>query len=51
MRKYLSLALILGLSVTTTGAQDKKIEKKIDSVLKLMTLNEKIGQLNQYTNQ
>ncbi|MDB5197983.1 MAG: glycosyl hydrolase, partial [Flaviaesturariibacter sp.] len=26
-----------------------KIEKRVDSVLKLMTLEEKVGQLNQYT--
>lgn len=48
MRKYLPLALILGVSLSAV-AQDKKIEKRIDSVLKLMTLDEKIGQLNQYT--
>jgi beta-glucosidase len=30
-------------------AQQKTIDQKVDSVLKLMTLDEKIGQLNQYT--
>jgi len=49
MNKYLSSALIIALSFSTVFAQDKKIEKKVDSVLKLMTLDEKIGQLNQYT--
>ncbi|WP_316805444.1 beta-glucosidase BglX [Pedobacter nototheniae] len=49
MKQYLPLALILSLSFSVASAQDKKIEKKIDSVLKLMTLDEKIGQLNQYT--
>jgi len=49
MRRYLPLALILVLPFSAALAQDKKIEKKVDSVLKLMTLDEKIGQLNQYT--
>lgn len=49
MKQYLPLALILSLTFSAASAQDKKIEKKIDSVLKLMTLDEKIGQLNQYT--
>lgn len=31
------------------SAQDIKISKKVDSVLKLMTLEEKTGQLNQYS--
>ena len=30
------------------GLINKKIEKKIDSLLKIMTLEEKIGQMNQY---
>src|SRR5204863_5383854 len=29
-------------------AQEKSIDQKVDSVLKLMTLDEKIGQMNQY---
>lgn len=49
MKQYLPLALVLSLTFSAASAQDKKIEKKIDSVLKLMTLDEKIGQLNQYT--
>ncbi|MCZ4243989.1 glycoside hydrolase family 3 N-terminal domain-containing protein [Pedobacter punctiformis] len=49
MKHYLPLALILSFTFSAASAQDKKIEKKIDSVLKLMTLDEKIGQLNQYT--
>lgn len=48
MKHYLPLAFILTLSFSAL-AQNQKIEKKIDSVLKLMTLDEKIGQLNQYT--
>lgn len=34
--------------VSTLGIPDK-YEQKVDSVLKLMTLDEKIGQMNQYT--
>jgi len=49
MKRYLPFALIFALSFSSVLAQDKKIEKKVDSVLKLMTLEEKIGQLNQYT--
>src|SRR3979409_2498642 len=30
------------------GRQGKTIDQKIDSVLRLMTLDEKIGQMNQY---
>ncbi|HWI91640.1 MAG TPA: beta-glucosidase BglX [Flavisolibacter sp.] len=35
--------------ISTAIAQQKAIDQKVDSVLKLMTLDEKIGQLNQYT--
>ncbi|MGN6543070.1 MAG: beta-glucosidase BglX [Ginsengibacter sp.] len=34
-------------SITTLG-QKKTIDEKVDSVLKLMTLDEKVGQMNQY---
>ena len=34
--------------VVTAVAQKKSIDAKVDSVLKLMTLDEKIGQMNQY---
>ncbi|MCX2574435.1 glycoside hydrolase family 3 N-terminal domain-containing protein [Pedobacter sandarakinus] len=49
MNKYKSLAVALAISCTSAFAQNQKIDKKVDSVLKLMTLAEKIGQLNQYT--
>lgn len=42
---------ILGISlllVTSASAQKKSVDQKVDSVLKLMTLDEKIGQMNQY---
>lgn len=50
MNKFLSLTLLLSATVATqTFAQRKTIEQRVDSVMKLMTLTEKIGQLNQYS--
>lgn len=43
-----SLFLLLLLS-NLVFAQNKSVEKKIDDLLKQMTLDEKIGQLNQYS--
>ncbi|HEY0677915.1 MAG TPA: glycoside hydrolase family 3 N-terminal domain-containing protein [Chitinophagaceae bacterium] len=43
------LALILAGCFSNLHAQRKSIEQRVDSVLKLMTLEEKVGQLNQYT--
>lgn len=34
----------------TTFAQKNSVEQRVDSVLRLMTLDEKIGQMNQYSN-
>ncbi len=52
MNKNLSFlipfATLLLLSITNANAQTKTVDQKVDSVLKLMTLNEKIGQMNQY---
>ena len=45
--KYLILCAGL-LASMTVSAQRKTIPQKVDSVLKLMTLDEKIGQMNQY---
>ena len=51
MYKYCSrfflVVFLIGMSVMGY-AQKKTIAQKVDSVLKLMTLDEKIGQLNQY---
>ncbi len=48
MIKY-SLYTVLFVCITlTTKAQKKTIDQKVDSVLRLMTLDEKIGQMNQY---
>lgn len=51
MRKKITLIyflLILG-SISIAQAQLKTIDQRVDSVLKLMTLEEKVGQMNQYT--
>src|ERR1051326_7623311 len=45
-RVILSLTVILQFFVV--DAQRKTIDQRVDSVLKLMTLDEKIGQMNQY---
>ena len=44
----LSFIAMVGL-LNPLIAQQSNIDQKVDSVLKLMTLDEKIGQLNQYT--
>src|SRR5579863_6576155 len=40
--------LMMMLQVFCCIAQKKSIDQKVDSVLKLMTIEEKIGQMNQY---
>lgn len=47
MRKFLPLMLLFCLN--SFGQSASKIELQADSILRLMTLDEKIGQLNQYT--
>src|SRR5436305_14103370 len=43
------LASLISLpQIFTCAAQKKTIDQKVDSVLQLMTLDEKIGQMNQY---
>lgn len=50
MNKFLSLTLLWSAALATQAfAQRKTIEQRVDSVMKLMTLTEKIGQLNQYS--
>lgn len=41
--------LLLVLQSTQVFSQKKTIDQRVDSVLKLMTLEEKVGQLNQYS--
>ncbi|RZK38709.1 MAG: beta-glucosidase BglX [Pedobacter sp.] len=49
MNKLLA-TLIISLSITSTvSAQRKTIQQRVDSLMKLMTLQEKVGQLNQYS--
>lgn len=47
MNKLL-LVLSFILSTTAISAQRKSIDQRVDSVLHLMTLDEKVGQMNQY---
>jgi beta-glucosidase len=47
MRFLFFVFLLAGAS--TAIAQSKPIDQKVDSVLRLMTLEEKVGQLNQYS--
>jgi beta-glucosidase len=48
MKKHFSF-FMLAFMVVQLHAQRKTIDQRVDSVLKLMTLEEKVGQLNQYT--
>lgn len=48
-RSFLFFVLVLFLGRTSVLAQKKTIAARVDSVMKLMTLEEKIGQLNQYS--
>lgn len=49
MRGKQLLFCLLTMAALTASAQNKPIKKRVDSLLKLMTLKEKIGQLNQYS--
>ena len=49
MKKLLYLPALFILFQQTASGQDTKIAGRVDSVLKLMTLQEKVGQLNQYS--
>ncbi len=48
MKKTALFLAAFVLVVVSATAQKKTIDQKVDSVLKLMTLDEKIGQMNQY---
>ncbi len=43
------LTTLVGVCSFNTQAQRKTISQRVDSVLKLMSLDEKVGQLNQYS--
>jgi beta-glucosidase len=47
-KKIALLILSIGLA-SSVNAQKKTIDQRVDSLLKLMTLKEKVGQLNQYS--
>jgi beta-glucosidase len=46
--KILFIIVLITLFQLTVSAQTKSISQKVDSVLNLMTIEEKVGQLNQY---
>ncbi|MBL7724487.1 MAG: beta-glucosidase BglX [Chitinophagaceae bacterium] len=46
--KKITLCTALSLLAVVAFSQKKTIDQKVDSVLKLMTLEEKVGQMNQY---
>jgi beta-glucosidase len=48
MGKILFTAAAMLLGIFAANAQKKTIAQRVDSVLRLMTLEEKIGQMNQY---
>lgn len=45
----LFLILLINSSLSLCYAQHKTIDQKVDSLLRLMTLEEKVGQMNQYS--
>jgi len=47
MKKIITTVAI-AITATIAQAQTKKIDQRVDSVLKRMTLEEKVGQMNQY---
>lgn len=49
LRPAFWLILILAGQVSIARAQQKTVDQQVDSVMQLMTLDEKIGQLNQYS--
>lgn len=51
IRLFKPVCCVVGMTLffMPLRAQKKTIDQKVDSVLKLMTLDEKIGQLNQYS--
>ncbi|MFV0467762.1 MAG: glycoside hydrolase family 3 N-terminal domain-containing protein [Dysgonomonas sp.] len=52
MKRYISITILLLLAVSAVHSYvpKKDYSQQVDSVLSLMTLEEKIGQMNQYSN-
>jgi len=48
MKKLIFTTFICVTLIANLSAQKKSIDQRVDSVLQLMTIDEKIGQLNQY---
>ncbi|HVZ96518.1 MAG TPA: glycoside hydrolase family 3 N-terminal domain-containing protein [Chitinophagaceae bacterium] len=48
LSSFIFWAALFFSSISNLNAQTKTIDRKVDSVLKLMTLDEKVGQMNQY---
>lgn len=48
MIKKVWLLAVVGLYTLTANGQKKTVDQRVDSVLRLMTLEEKVGQMNQY---
>ncbi|HEY4110489.1 beta-glucosidase BglX [Puia sp.] len=48
MRKLICTPFFIALLAGSAHAQKKTIAQRVDSVIRLMTLDEKIGQMNQY---
>jgi beta-glucosidase len=48
MKKYLIIGIYLFCLIGSSHSQQKTVDQKIDSLLSIMTLDEKIGQLNQF---
>ncbi len=46
---FLALLFVIPAALTQTWGSDPKIEARIDTLLKQMTLEEKLGQMNQYS--
>lgn len=49
LKPALSLILLLLIHLPFAHAQQKSVDHQVDSLMRLMTLQEKIGQLNQYS--
>jgi beta-glucosidase len=49
IKKRILAIVSIAISISSLYAQDPTIEKKVNELLKKMTIEEKVGQLNQYS--